>query len=87
MNHTHHVDELHRQAIERWQRRRAQLRSLWRSEELRVQYEDFIGTVYDDIAAVLDGPHGPPLLEAMLAEHDAEVDWQSQSPEPPVAAA
>ncbi|WP_068574828.1 HNH endonuclease signature motif containing protein [Tsukamurella pseudospumae] len=87
VNHAHHVDELYRQAIERWQRRRAQLRSLWRSEELRVQYEDFIGTVYDDIAAVLDGPHGPPLLEEMLAEHDAEVDWQSQSPEPPAAAA
>ena len=80
VNHTHHADELYRHALERWRARCAELRNLWRSEELRVRYEKCVGTIHDDIAAILDGPHGPPILEALLAEHDADEPWNCQMP-------
>ncbi|MET9327024.1 DUF222 domain-containing protein [Tsukamurella sp. NPDC003166] len=81
VNHTHHADELHRAAVERWKQRRAQFIDHWRREDLRQQYYDAVGTTYEDIAAILDGPHGPPILEALLAEHDAETAWQTSCPD------
>ncbi|KXP14559.1 hypothetical protein AXK60_01240 [Tsukamurella pseudospumae] len=80
VNHKHHADELYRRAHQRWLRRREGLINLWRSEELRVQYERFVGTIDRDIAAILDGPHGPPILEALLSEHDADEPWNHQMP-------
>ncbi|CAM3917053.1 HNH endonuclease signature motif containing protein [Tsukamurella strandjordii] len=81
VNHSHHAAELYREALERWQRRREEMRRTWRAEDLRVQYQDRIGSAYADIDALLDGPHGPPLLEALLAEHDAEDAWRSPAPD------
>ena len=80
VNHKHHADELYRRALERWRIRCAELRDLWRSEELRVRYAECVGTIHDDIAAILDGPHGPPILEALLCEHDADEPWNLQMP-------
>ncbi|MGC5023402.1 DUF222 domain-containing protein [Tsukamurella sp. DT100] len=80
VNHKHHADELYRHALERWRARCAELRNLWRSEELRVQHSKCVGTIHDDIGAILDGPHGPPILEALLAEHDADEPWNCQMP-------
>ena len=80
VNHKHHADELYRHALERWRARCAELRNLWRSEELRVRYAKCVGTLHDDIGAILDGPHGPPILEALLAEHDADEPWNCQMP-------
>ncbi|KXO89506.1 HNH endonuclease signature motif containing protein [Tsukamurella pseudospumae] len=80
VNHKHHADELYRQALQRWLRRRDGLINLWRSEELRVQYEKSVGTIDRDIAAILDGPHGPPILESLLSDHDADEPWNCQMP-------
>ncbi|TWS19695.1 DUF222 domain-containing protein [Tsukamurella asaccharolytica] len=80
VNHKHHADELYRRALERWNARIAELRNLWRAEELRVRYRECVGSIHDDIAAILDGPHGPPILEALLSEHDANEPWSCQMP-------
>ncbi|NKY21018.1 hypothetical protein [Tsukamurella spumae] len=32
-------------------------------------------SLYSDVSAILDGPNGPPILESLLAEHDAETAW------------
>ena len=75
VNHTHHTDELYRQALERWHQRRQGFRNQWREQDLRAQYDTIIGSTYTDIAAILDSPNGPPTLEHLLAEHDTETDW------------
>ncbi|ADG80323.1 HNH nuclease domain-containing protein OS=Tsukamurella paurometabola (strain ATCC 8368 / DSM/ CCUG 35730 / CIP 100753 / JCM 10117 / KCTC 9821 / NBRC 16120/ NCIMB 702349 / NCTC 13040) OX=521096 GN=Tpau_3745 PE=4 SV=1 [Tsukamurella paurometabola] len=80
VNHNHHAAELYYQALERWHRTREQLRQLWRTHDLREQYEDRIGSTYTDIDALLDSPHGPPLLETLLAEHDADNAWRTRPP-------
>ncbi|WP_237741751.1 HNH endonuclease signature motif containing protein [Tsukamurella sp. 1534] len=76
VNHTHHTDELYRRALERWRLRQRDFRNLWRAEALRVQYEQFVGPIDDDIRSILDGPNGPPILESHLAEHDADDAWR-----------
>ncbi|ADG78900.1 HNH endonuclease signature motif containing protein [Tsukamurella paurometabola] len=89
VNHTHHTDELHRHALEHWRRRAKQFRARWLAEDLRVQYNAVIGSTYRDISATLDGPNGPPLLEQLLAEHDADNAWRPAPPgdaSPPRAA-
>lgn len=80
VNHTHHTDELYREALERWRRSCERYRNVWRREERRVQHLNFVGTIHDDIAAILDGPNGPPVLEALLAEHDADNAWRAGQP-------
>ncbi|BDH58037.1 hypothetical protein MTP03_29760 [Tsukamurella sp. PLM1] len=80
VNHKHHAQELYREALKRWQRHRAEFVNLWRSEELRVQYEHFVGPIDQEISAILDGPNGPPILEALLAEHDADDAWRDCPP-------
>ncbi|GAB3133618.1 HNH endonuclease signature motif containing protein [Tsukamurella serpentis] len=87
VNHLHHPQELHRLALRHHQQRRRRFADAWRAEDLRVQYRDLVGTIYDDISATLDGPNGPPLLEAMLSEHDADNIWRVNSPWPLDAAA
>lgn len=82
VNHKHHADELYRHALERWRARCAELRNLWRSEELRVRYEQCVGTIHDDIGAILDGPNGPPILESLLEEHDAATAGTATAPAP-----
>ncbi|TWS25836.1 DUF222 domain-containing protein [Tsukamurella sputi] len=80
VNHQHHADELYRHALERWRVRCAELQNLWRGEELRVRYGECVDSIHDDIAAILDGPHGPPILEDLLSEHDADEPWNLQMP-------
>ncbi|GAA1076566.1 HNH endonuclease signature motif containing protein [Tsukamurella spumae] len=80
VNHKHHADELYRRALQRWLRRRDGLINLWRSEELRVQYQRFVGAIDHDIADILDGPHGPHILESLLSEHDADEPWNRDMP-------
>ncbi|KXP10648.1 hypothetical protein AXK57_09990 [Tsukamurella pulmonis] len=80
VNHKHHTDELYRRALESWNARIAELRNLWRAEELRVRYRECVGSIHDDIAAILDGPHGPPTLEALLSEHDDDEPWNWDMP-------
>ncbi|CAM5338206.1 hypothetical protein TPAU25S_03362 [Tsukamurella paurometabola] len=87
-NHRHHPDELYREALQRWRHHHEKFLQVWRDEDRRVQYESFIGSIHDDIAAILDGPNGPPILETLLAEHDADNAWRPcESPAPPLAAA
>ncbi|CAM5377497.1 HNH nuclease domain-containing protein OS=Tsukamurella paurometabola (strain ATCC 8368 / DSM/ CCUG 35730 / CIP 100753 / JCM 10117 / KCTC 9821 / NBRC 16120/ NCIMB 702349 / NCTC 13040) OX=521096 GN=Tpau_3745 PE=4 SV=1 [Tsukamurella paurometabola] len=81
VNHNHHTAELYYQALERWHRTREQLRRQWRTQDLREQYEDRIGTTYTDIDALLDSPHGPPLLETLLHEHDTDNTWRGAPPD------
>ncbi|ADG79079.1 putative protein OS=Tsukamurella paurometabola (strain ATCC 8368 / DSM / CCUG 35730 /CIP 100753 / JCM 10117 / KCTC 9821 / NBRC 16120 / NCIMB 702349/ NCTC 13040) OX=521096 GN=Tpau_2474 PE=4 SV=1 [Tsukamurella paurometabola] len=81
INHNHHAAELYYQALERWHHTREQLRRQWRTQDLRAQYEDRIGSTYTDIDALLDGPHGPPLLETLLAEHDTDNTWRGAPPD------
>ncbi len=85
VNHTHHTEELYREALENWRRHRAQFADHWRAQDLRDLYRTVVGTTYDDIAAILDGPHGPPVLEALLAQHDAETAGELPSPLPDAA--
>ena len=66
--------------LESWNARIAELRNLWRAEELRVRYRECVGSIHDDIAAILDGPHGPPTLEALLSEHDDDEPWNWDMP-------
>ncbi|MDP0399464.1 HNH endonuclease signature motif containing protein [Tsukamurella strandjordii] len=80
VNHTHRPEELFRQALAHWRRSRERYQNVWRREDLRVQYLHFVGTIHDDIAAMLDGPHGPPVLEALLAENDADNAWRLGEP-------
>ena len=92
VNHTHHTDELYRQARQRWAEQRAEFRRAWQAQDLRRQYQQRVGTIDRDIAAILDGPHGPPLLEDLLSEftfvddeliaaaHLAEMAGQSKNP-------
>ncbi len=86
VNHLHHVEELYQLALARWNRQREKLQRQWRAGDLRLQYRRFVGTVHDDIAHILDGPHGPPILERLLAEHDADNDWCPRSDSPAAAA-
>lgn len=81
VNHKHHALELYREALKRWQQLRAEFVNRWRSEDLRMRYEQFVGSIDQDISAILDGPNGPPILEALLSEHDAENDWQTSGPD------
>ncbi|TWS18005.1 DUF222 domain-containing protein [Tsukamurella asaccharolytica] len=86
VNHTHHAQELYRLAQEHHRRRHQQYADAWRAEDERALYRDFVGTIHDDIAAILDGPHGPPLLEDLLSEHDADNHWREDPPWPAHAA-
>ncbi|GAA1074321.1 HNH endonuclease signature motif containing protein [Tsukamurella spumae] len=87
VNHTHHTQELYRLAQEHHRQRHQQYADAWRAQDLRAQYEDLVGSIHDDIAAMLDGPHGPPLLEDLLSEHDAANHWREDPPWPAHAAA
>ncbi|CAM3441250.1 DUF222 domain-containing protein [Tsukamurella hominis] len=78
VNHRRHAEELHREALVRWRTRCAQFRDAWVEQDLRRQFEDSSAD-HDLIATVLDGPHGPPLLEQLLAEHDADTAWCAPS--------
>ncbi|MGZ9826418.1 DUF222 domain-containing protein [Tsukamurella ocularis] len=78
VNHRHHALELYREALARWRARRAQFRDAWVEQDLRRQAEDSSAD-HELIARVLDGPHGPPLLERLLADHDAETAWCAPS--------
>ncbi|GAB3133365.1 HNH endonuclease signature motif containing protein [Tsukamurella serpentis] len=75
VNHRHHADELYREALELWRQRHERFRRQWLQEDLRREYAQVIGDTYAEIARILDGPHGPPQLESLLAEHDAETGW------------
>ncbi|KXP01975.1 HNH endonuclease signature motif containing protein [Tsukamurella tyrosinosolvens] len=81
-NHTHHAQELYRLAQEHHRQRHQQYADAWRAQDERALYRDFVGTIHDDIAAMLDGPHGPPLLEDLLSEHDADNHWREDPPWP-----
>ncbi|BDD83628.1 hypothetical protein TPB0596_33910 [Tsukamurella pulmonis] len=74
VNHRRHTEELYREALARWRMRCAQFRDAWADQDLRRQSDD-AHAEHEAIAQILDGPHGPPLLEQLLAEHDAESDW------------
>ena len=82
VNHTHHTDELYRQAKKRWAEQRAEFRRAWQAQDLRRQYQQRVGTIDRDIAAILDGPHGPPILERLLAEHDTDNAWRAADETP-----
>ncbi|MBS4101814.1 HNH endonuclease signature motif containing protein, partial [Tsukamurella paurometabola] len=82
VNHTHHAQELYRLAQEHHRQRHQQYADAWRAQDERALYRDFVGTIHDDIAAMLDGPHGPPLLESLLSEHDADNHWREDPPWP-----
>ncbi|WP_244881043.1 HNH endonuclease signature motif containing protein [Tsukamurella pseudospumae] len=71
VNHQHHPAELYRLAQQHHRERQQQFADAWRAQDLRAQHEEFVGSIHDDIAAILDGPHGPPILENLLAEDDA----------------
>ncbi|CAM3127895.1 HNH endonuclease signature motif containing protein [Tsukamurella hominis] len=75
VNHKHHPEELHREAVRRWRERTEQFRDRWQQEWQRAEFACFVGTIYSDISAILDGPNGPPILESLLAEHDADTAW------------
>ncbi|MFD9826315.1 DUF222 domain-containing protein [Tsukamurella tyrosinosolvens] len=85
-NHTHRAQELYRLAQEHHRQRHQQYADAWRAQDERALYRDFVGTIHDDIAAMLDGPHGPPLLEDLLSEHDADNHWREDPPWPAHAA-
>jgi len=87
VNHHHHPTELYRLALEHHRQRHQQYADAWRAEDERELYRDFVGTIHDDIGAMLDGPHGPPILEGLLAEHDAENHWRVDPPWPLATAA
>ena len=78
VNHRHHARELHREALARWRTRCAQFRDAWAEQDLRRQSEDSSAD-HEAIARILDGPHGPPLLERLLADHDADTAWCAPS--------
>ncbi|MGC5027006.1 DUF222 domain-containing protein [Tsukamurella sp. DT100] len=78
VNHRRHAEELHREALVRWRTRCAQFRDAWVEQDLRRQFEDSCAD-HELIAKVLDGPHGPPLLEQLLADHDADTAWCAPS--------
>ncbi|MGX9295010.1 HNH endonuclease signature motif containing protein [Tsukamurella paurometabola] len=78
VNHRHHTEELYREALARWRTRCAQFRDAWVEQDLRRQFED-MRAEQEMVAKILDGPHGPPLLEQLLADHDAETAWCEQS--------
>ncbi|TWS22380.1 DUF222 domain-containing protein [Tsukamurella sputi] len=82
VNHGHQPAELYRLALEHHRQRHQQYADAWRAEDERALYRDFVGTIHDDIAAILDGPHGPPILESLLAQHDAENHWRVDPPWP-----
>ncbi|GAA4403487.1 hypothetical protein GCM10023147_45000 [Tsukamurella soli] len=39
-------------------------------------YRTQVGPIHDDIAAILDGPAGPVILEQLLAQHDLHAQWE-----------
>ncbi len=80
VNHVHHAAELYRLALQQHRQRHQQYADAWRAQDERALYEDFVGTIHDDIAAILDGPHGPPILEDLLSEHDADNHWRVDPP-------
>ncbi|MCS3850299.1 hypothetical protein HNP54_001101 [Tsukamurella ocularis] len=78
VNHRRHAEELYREALVRWRARRAQFRDAWVEQDLRRQFAEACAD-HELVARILDGPHGPPLLEQRLAEHDADTDWCAPS--------
>ncbi|KXO96017.1 hypothetical protein AXK56_00245 [Tsukamurella pulmonis] len=82
VNHQHHPEELYRLAVEHHRQRHQQYADAWREQDERALYREFVGTIHDDIAAILDGPHGPPLLEDLLAQHDTDNHWRVDPPWP-----
>jgi len=80
VNHRHHAEELYRLAQEHHRQRHQQYADAWRAEDERALYRDFVGTIHDDISAMLDGPNGPPILESLLAEHEADNAWRFDPP-------
>ncbi|BDH59833.1 hypothetical protein MTP03_47720 [Tsukamurella sp. PLM1] len=86
VNHTHHTHELYQQAQEHHRQRHQAYADAWRAEDERALYRDLVGTIHDDIAAILDGPNGPPTLETLLSEHDDDNHWRTEPPWPMDAA-
>lgn len=78
VNHRRHSEELHREALARWRTRCAQFRDAWVEQDIRRQFAESCSD-HELIAKVLDSPHGPPLLEEMLVEHDADTAWCAPS--------
>ncbi|BDH58148.1 hypothetical protein [Tsukamurella sp. PLM1] len=87
VNHTHHPAELYQLAQQHHRERRQAYADAWRAEDERALCRDFVGTIHDDINAILDGPNGPPTLERLLSEHDDDNHWRTDPPWPLAAAA
>ncbi|NMD57874.1 MULTISPECIES: HNH endonuclease signature motif containing protein [Tsukamurella] len=87
VNHHHHPAELYRVALDHHRQRHQQYADAWRTEDERALYRDFVGAIHDDVATILDGPHGPPMLESLLAENDADNHWRVDPPWPLATAA
>ncbi|WP_343953888.1 HNH endonuclease signature motif containing protein, partial [Tsukamurella spumae] len=46
VNHKHHPEELHREAIRRWRERTEQFRHRWQRQWQRAAFDDYVGTIY-----------------------------------------